>query len=347
MNGLTVLQQLIRHIANLGLLLAFATLAVTGVMSFVLPFSITTARIHIVFGLATIVLVGMHLATRVSYFTRIARQSVALKSSKKPQVPRVVVAGVVVVWAGLLAGSLYDLRPVGALIGVGYEARHRAEIFRAAPQTVYEQVGPTNRIATVSQDGGELVIAVEIQYAQGLDAQPAAAVWAQTTGVPGRMIQTLFVDQALAYSDTPSWNGTPTPRHAILPIWRFAYTAVNGIDPIGEADAVTSATPKHSYSVEGVLKSDEEQIVVCLEINAFGDANAAYPDQRLGQPSVLYTALIDLTAEQDYYLMSRTAHGGGAERNGNANYNFDGVTSAKHLVEKVLVHIQRPGRDAR
>ncbi|MEM9346251.1 MAG: hypothetical protein AAGB26_06515 [Planctomycetota bacterium] len=43
--------QLIRHLANLGLLFAFATLAVTGVMSFVLPFSITTARVHIVFGL--------------------------------------------------------------------------------------------------------------------------------------------------------------------------------------------------------------------------------------------------------------------------------------------------------
>ena len=57
--------QLIRHIANLGLLLSFTTLAVTGVMSFVLPFSITTTRVHIVFGLATLVLVGMHLAGRL------------------------------------------------------------------------------------------------------------------------------------------------------------------------------------------------------------------------------------------------------------------------------------------
>lgn len=334
--------QLIRHIANLGLLLAFTTLAVTGVMSFVLPFSITTARVHIVFGLATVVLVGMHLATRLRYFTRIAKQSVTIKIKGKPQVPRWLVAGILVVWAGLLYASLNDTQPVTALVDQGFEAKHKANIFRASPQTVYEQVGPINRIATVSAESGELVISVEIKYREALKVQPVAAVWAQTTGLPGRMIQTLFVDEAIAYSDTPVWHGKATPRHHILPIWRHSYRDVNGIDPTGDTDAVTTATPKHSFSVEQAFASDEDEIVVYLEFNAHGDANDAYPDKHLGQPSVCYTALIDLTLEQDYYLMTRTSHGGGAELDGSPRYDFEDLTTAKDLVEKVLVRIQRP-----
>nr|MBX2851360.1 hypothetical protein [Phycisphaeraceae bacterium] len=143
------MKQLIRHIANLGLLLAFTTLAVTGVISFVLPFSITTARVHIVFGLLTLILVGLHLATRLDYFVRIARQSVDLKAAKKPQVPRWLVGSVVLAWAGLLAVSFYGARPAADLIAVGYEARHAAEIFRATPQTAYEKLGPDLRVATL------------------------------------------------------------------------------------------------------------------------------------------------------------------------------------------------------
>lgn len=338
------MKPLIRHIANLGLLLAFTTLAVTGVMSFVLPFSITTARVHIVFGLTTLVLVGLHLATRLDYFARIAKQSVTLQPKKKPQVPRWLVAAIAVVWAGLLAVSFYGTSPASDLIAVGYEARHTAEIFRASPQTVYEQVGPVNRIASVQADSGELVIGVEVEYREPLEAQPAAAVWVQTTGVPGRMIETLFVDQTLAYSDEPTWHGKPTPRHHILPIWRHQYRDVNGIDPTGDTDAVTQATPEHSFSVEQVFAGDEDQLVVCLEINAHADPNDAYPDPHLGQPSILYTALIDLTSDQSYYLMTRTAHGGGdAQQDGSPRYDFDGITTADDQVEKVLVKVQRPG----
>lgn len=336
------MKQLIRHIANLGLLLAFTTLAVTGVMSFVLPFSITTARVHIVFGLVTLVLVGMHLATRLDYFARIGKQSFDLKSKKKPQVPRWLLGTIVLVWAGLLAVAFYGTRPAADLIAVGYEARHAAEIFRASPQTAYEQVGSSLRVATLSAESGEFLIQVEVQYRESLGKQPAAALWAQTTGQPTRMIQTLYVDRALAYSTAPIWNGTPTPRHHILPIWRHQYRDINGIDPTGDIDAVTSATPNHSFSIEQSLALDDDEIVICLEFNAYGDQNDSYPDAHLGQPSVLYTALIDLASEQTYYLMSRTAHGGGAESDGQPRYNFDTLTTAKGLVEKVLVKVVRP-----
>lgn len=336
------MKQLIRHIANLGLLLAFTTLAVTGVMSFVLPFSITTARVHIVFGLVTLVLVGMHLATRLDYFARVVKQSVNFKASKKPQVPRGLVVGVVVVWAGLLAASFYGTRPASDLIAVGYEARNAAEIFRASPKTAYEQIGESVRVASLSAEKGEVLIEVEVEYRADLDKQPAAAIWAQSTGVPGRMIETLYVDHSLAYSATPTWHGQAAPRHHILPIWRHQYRDINGVDPTGDTDAVTSATPDHSFSIEQVLASEDDEIVICLEFNAAGDTNEAYPDKHLGQPSVLYTALIDLKSDQDYYLMVQTAHGGGAEADGLPRYDFAELTTARQLIEKVLVRVKRP-----
>ncbi|MEM6259620.1 MAG: DUF4405 domain-containing protein [Planctomycetota bacterium] len=334
--------QLIRHLANLGLLFAFTTLAVTGVMSFVLPFSMTTARVHIVFGLVTLILVGLHLSTRVGYFTRIIKQSADFKAKKRPQVPRWLLASVVIGWAGLLAVSFYGARPASDLIAVGYEARHAAEIFRASPETAYQQLGQTVRLATLSAEDGGVVIGVEVEYREDVDPQPAAAIWAQTTGVPGRMIETLYVDKAVAYSADPTWAGKTAPRHHILPVWRHQYRDINGVDPTGDIDAVTSATPEHSFSIEQSLQADEGEIVICLEFNAPGDTNDAYPDPHLGQPSVLYTALIDLASDQDYYLMVLTAHGGGAESDGQPRYGFEELTTAKHLIEKVLVHVKRP-----
>ncbi len=334
----------IRHIANIGLLLSFLTLAVTGILSFVRPFSITTTRVHIVFGFATILLVGLHLATRLNYFTRIAQQSLAIKPKTRRQVPRRIIVALLVIWAGLLAVSLTGRRPATDLLDLGYEVQHRAEIFRAAPQTTYQQVGPTNRIVSLSPDSGQLVIEVQIEYRQPMEEQPAAAVWAETPR--GRMIQTLFVDQALAYSDRPNWHGTPTPRHHILPIWRHGYTSINGVDPTGDIDAITQATPLHSFSIEKSLASGEETyILICLEINAFGDPNDVYTDPRLGQPSILYTTdRIDLDGEDSYFLMHRVAHGGQAAQSGNRFYDFDDITTGGDLIEKVLVHVVRPPR---
>ena len=57
-----------RHVVNFGLLFSFLALAATGVMAFSLPFSIVTTRVHIVFGLTTIILVVLHLLSRLKYF---------------------------------------------------------------------------------------------------------------------------------------------------------------------------------------------------------------------------------------------------------------------------------------
>ena len=71
-----------RHIVNVGLLLSFLPLAVTEVMAFLLPFSLVTTRMHIVCGAATVVLVGLHLLSRLKYFQNQLRPRAVRTSSR-------------------------------------------------------------------------------------------------------------------------------------------------------------------------------------------------------------------------------------------------------------------------
>ena len=330
---------MLRHIANLGLLFSFMTLAATGVMSFFLPFSITTTRLHLVFGLATLVLVGLHLATRLRYFIQFAKQSVQLHNPGKATVPRWLLASIVAVWAGLLAASFYGIQPASGLVANSYESRHKAEIFRARPGTVYEHLKDQTRIVQLRPAEDAVLIELQIEYANDLDQRPAAAVWAETTR--GVMIQTLFLDERLAFSEHPSWGGKPTPRVNILPVWRHRYTLISGVDPHGEVDALTGATPKHSFSLGEYLSTDADKVLVYLELNLPGDPDQHWPDPHVGQPSVLYAVLIDLTSDQRYYLMQLIGHGGGAEQSGAIAYDLLALGSARWLVEKILVKIDR------
>lgn len=330
---------MLRHIANLGLLLCFGTLAMTGVMSFVQPFSITTTRIHVVFGLATTVLVGLHLATRWRYFLGVAKQVRQPTSKANPWHFRWLLISITAVWAALLVASLYDAPPASGLIAVSYESRHKAEIFRANPRTTYEHVQDQTRILQRQADADAVQIEVLIDYTDDLTRRPAAAVWSETTR--GTLIETLFLDERLAFSENPEWGGKPTPRVKILPIWRHRYSLINGVEPNGEVDALTSATPMHSFSFSEHLQTDADSVVVCLEINLAADIDPLWQDGHIGQPSVLYTALIDLTRDQNYYLMQLTGHGGGADASGTLNYDLDKLTTARSLIDKVLVKVVR------
>lgn len=330
---------MLRHIANLGLLLCFVTLAATGVMSFVKPFSITTTRIHVVFGLATTVLVGLHLTTRWRYFLGVAKLLGQRTSKADTWRFRWMVTSITAVWAALLAASFYDAPPATGLIAASYESRHKAEIFRANPRTAHEHVQNQTRIVQRQADADAVQIEVQIDYTNDLTQRPAAAVWSETTR--GVLIETLFLDERLAFSVNPEWGGKPTPRVKVLPVWRHRYSLINGVDANGEVDALTSATPMHSFSFSEHLRSDADSVVVCLEINLPADRDPLWQDAHIGQPSVFYSALIDLTRDQRYYLMQLTGHGGAAVVSGTLNYDLDKLSSARSLIDKVLVKVVR------
>ncbi len=321
-----------RHVVNFGLLFSFLTLAVTGALAFWRPFSLVTTRVHIVFGAVTLVLVGLHLATRVGYF----RKQITRPSSKA--VPRPLLIAMVVAWLLLLRLSLTDKAPASTLVAQSYESRQRSAIVRASSLVGLAQ--PNRSEMLLSRSPGKeanVAVSIAIRFREELPNLPALAVWAESTS--GSMIETLHLSPELAYSEDPDWAGQTTPRHHILPLWRHRHTLVTGIDPEGNIDAMTGATQSHSFTLDRYLQLGEESsFVLCVEVNAANDPNNTYKDPHLGQPSLLYTALVELDAEQRYTLLELTGHGGGAEENGAIQYDLEAFDSAKQLIDLVLAH---------
>ncbi|MGI6301723.1 MAG: hypothetical protein ACOX52_11800 [Verrucomicrobiota bacterium] len=321
-----------RHHVNFGLLFCFVTLALSGAMAFLRPFSIVTTRIHIVFGVVTIGLVGLHLLGRARYF----RNQLAWRNPKRSSLPPLHLLGMILAWGLLLATAWLEWAPVPTLIRQGYEAKHRAEIVRTSPLAGF--LDPELHIRTVARQPGpdaDVALSLTIVFQDPELPAPSIAVWTEST--TGSMIETLYIDSTLAFSEEPVWGGRPTPRNHILPLWRNRYTLISGVDPKGEIDAFTGTTPSHSFTLDDYLNLGEnEAFVLCVEVNAPHDPNPAFPDPHIGQPSILYTAYIEPDADQKYAILERTGHGGGAEENGAIQYNLDDLTTAGHLVDLLL-----------
>ena len=105
-------------------------------------------------------------------------------------------------------------------------------------------------------------------------------------------------------------------------------------------DASTGATAGHRFSLDDYLVLGEDKsFVLCVEVNLPGDPNPNYPDPRLGQPSLWYTAYIEPGQANRYALLELTGHGGGAEAGGAVQYDLEGITTARDLVDLLLAHV--------
>lgn len=328
-----------RHIVNFGLLFTFITLAISGVLSFTAPFSIVTTRIHIVSGIATVILVGLHLAVRTTYFKRHL-----FGPSGSARLSRIALVSMTIIWGLILAASTYNWSPVRQFMEQGYEARQRAAIVRSSPLVGFQAADDVRLIARKGGDKANASVALHIQFGPAFQANnpPSIAVWAETT--TGSMIETLYVDEQLAHSETPTWGGKQLPRHKVLPIWRHRYTLVSGVDPYGEFDAFTSATPTHSFTLENYLQlGQQKEFVLWVEVNAPHDTNTEFSDPQLGQPSTLYSAMISLDAPQPYTILELTGYSD-PEKKGEMRYDLERITTAKDLIDLLLVRVTpKPG----
>jgi len=347
-----------RHFVNLSLVPFFCTLVVTGLMRFLLPFSLVTTRIHIISGFAVLVLVGLHLASRLPYFKSIIRSASASKGIHISHVTLINVAGL---WIFLFATSLWELPPASQIIDVSYESRHRATIFRSDPQTVYKPVKEGMRLKRRSDSDASLLLQLDWSsryletYGQKNNpfskSRPQIAIWAE--GETGSLIETLFLSDASAFSETFKWAGHQQRRVDILPIWRNRFTLTTGIGPDGKPTAFFSgATPDHSFSIHNYLKTDSKPFYLYVEINAPADPNEyfnskhdsdhpGYTNPGIGQPSVLYGAYIEPNRKKQHLLLDLIGHGGSNSSEGNIHYNMEPLTSAKKLIEKILIRVKR------
>lgn len=315
------------HIVNFGLLFSFLTLAVTGVMSFVLPFEIQTARVHIIFGLITSILIGFHLYSKIKYF------------KKQFKVKGKIIAICAGVWIILLFAAIENWWPAKKLVEASYESRHRAEIVR--PHKLVASLQEKGQHSTARKiESGKTALTIHMALTDPKKEFPAVAIWAEAKN--GTIIETLFLNEELTFSDQPVWHGKKVPRHHIIPIWRHRFTAISGLDPEGAIDAATGATEKHKFSLDTHLKSDGEPFTVFIEINAPGDPDKIYTDPHIGQPSVLYSVYIDPSESRKYYLAELTGHGGDGKVDGGIYYDTESIGTAKEILDLVLIKVNIP-----
>ncbi len=325
-----------RHLVNFGLLFSFSALSVTGVLAYLRPFSITVTQIHIIAGFVTLVLVLMHMLARLPYFkNRISkgRQGASLRL-------QVILFGTV--FGFLVYGSVSSIPPASWLIDNSYEHRNSSQIVRSSSLVGFEEPAPHRKwIVRGSQDDNGSGLSIYLSFQEELNPMPSIAVWAEST--TGSMIETLFLEQSLAYSEVPLWEDYKTQRSHILPLWRHRYTLLSGIKPSGEVDAVSGATESHQFALDPYFeKGKGNEFILCVEINAPEDITEKFSDPILGQPSLLYTSLIYVDREDPYYLFELTGHGGGdALETGNVQYDLDLIDTAKEMKDLFLAKLEK------
>ncbi len=335
-----------RHLINFGLLFSFTTLAWTGLASFVFPFSIVTARLHIIFGLTTTIFVVLHLATRTRYFITILS-----KHKSRSQAFQIwsMLGLLFLGWVGLFALAYANVSPIPEIISQGYESRHRSEIFRVDNNTVVLERPTRIQALHTTDQKPQGVIEFEVLLNEDViqDQGPLAiAIWAES--LTGSLIETFYLSESISYSDFPQWAGQKVPRHHILPIWRHRYTLVNGLEPVDDpeqkVDAYSGATENHSFSIDKQLISSSSDFNIYIEVNLSGDPNLDYPEPMIGQPSLIYAA--DIRADQNgWALLELIGHSDGATEDGEIRYDLDAITTARQIIDRVLVKVTRPFDD--
>lgn len=348
-----------KHYVNLALLFAFGVLVTSGLLRFFEPFSLITTRVHIVFGALVLVLVGLHLSSRLDYFRKMLRRKKRTSRTRPPPIQLLLLPGLICSY--LLSASLLDWWPVPQLLSVGHEVKSSRIIFRPEEGAAIRPL--KGRIQVKRQVTDEASVFVEIEWGPAFDpvaefptpftgARPQIAVWAESS--TGSLIETFFVSEESAFAESIEWAGNERARVDILPIWRHQFTLASGVSPDGGIDTYSGATPEHSFSIERYIDEDPEGFYLSVEVNAPEDPNEYYhadqPETNegytlpgLGQPSIYYSAFIDPSEAKKYYLMEFVGHGGSSsQQSGNIYYDSSHLTTAGELIEKVLVRIERP-----
>lgn len=346
-----------KHYVNFALLFAFGILLVSALLRFFQPFSLVVTRIHVVFGSLVLLLVSLHLASRLTYFPRMLRQGRKCGRSKSLRLMLLPV----ITCAYLLSACLLDWFPVPQLLGLGHEVKNRSIIFR--PEEGLAARSVDGAVQVKRDTSSEASLYVEIDWGDAFDpvaefptpftgARPQIAIWAESS--VGALIETFFVSEESAFAETYEWDRNERRRVDILPVWRHQFTLASGVEPDGDIDTYSGATPEHSFSVERYIDEDPEGFYLSVEVNVPNDPNdfyhadqeetaAGYTFPGVGQPSIYYSAYIDPNEPKKYYLMEYVGHGGSSsQQSGDIYYDSSHITTARELIEKILVRIDRP-----
>ena len=183
---------------------------------------------------------------------------------------------------------------------------------------------------------------------------PQMVLWAESTD--GEFIATLMVTEKGA---TQTWRKAPgdiapaggLKRPSALPVW----SGRSGCAGVEKVDAVTQATPKGGFSVEGVSIPGGSPFYLYFEVNHSTDFNAAYPADVQpgdadysggawgnGQPALVYRLLVDpsriQSKESSFELIGHSSPSGA---DGAVYEDLTGIDTALGIVSEVRLQSRK------
>mgnify|MGYP001214327244 FL=1 len=336
-----------RAIISVFMLLGFATLLVTGLLSYGMRYSSLLSAIHTIFGLTFIAFGVFHLRNNLRPIGMYLKQVVAR---------RWFIVGLMMVPITIL-GVMLGLPPFQTVTDLGYALKELRPIDRKATQVLTTRYDVQGRALSIEVKAGDQYAGPGAEvFGIRLTTVPQMAIWVED--VEGKYLETLYVTKKGAtgtYFAELFSGDEEIRRPEALPHWSHqrGVTAPDGLyvpsKALPLADAVTGATPLHNYNLNTTLKSKADTVIVKMEVNRSFDYNATYtktafPDDPVysgsgntAQPSLIYSGEVDLTGNNRYTILDLVGRGHHSGQHGEIINDLTGVTTAKQLVDRVIV----------
>ena len=264
--------------------------------------------------------------------------------------------------AGVFALSYYEVKPVRQLMDWRSKRNALAEApVSLADYQVYDK-----------SEGAEPQITIDFLKGKHF-WNPQVVIWLEDS--TGKYLETLIVTTSTArglfYSGRSASNfmktdgvkaeeNTPTRRVDALPYWshKRGHLYADGFyaPPPGEPlpDAITGATPKENFYLHSnpPVIDDLSSFKVLLEVNVAFDENEFYSEYDyvedslyhsgtglLGQPSLIYEAVVRKSDKSRYHVLSLKGHGHHSGSTGELIEDMKTITTARHIVERIVVGV--------
>lgn len=334
---------------SINLIGALIGVAVTGVVSYAMAYNEVIAGMHTWFGIAFIVLMIFHLRNN---FKSIATYLVQKKGRRW-------LATCVVITSSIVLGVMLSIPPFSSVLTFGQNLRKSVTLSEESYQKLTTHIGSNGQPISIELRKGDHYESETQPLFWGFTytTVPQVAFWVED--LEGNYVDTLYVTQKSSNSSFVPTDDlfALVSRPEALPYWAHQRGVKYKNDLMvpdkdnTDLDGITGATPLGDYEIHSKINISSRKFKVMMEINRSYDFNAyytkdKYPDDPIysgsgssGQPSVIYTALIDLDATQKSYLMKVMGHGHYSGANGNLYTDMKGIDSALQLVKRVIIDI--------
>ena len=338
-----------RPLVSLLMAFGFLTILVTGLLSFGLRYSSLLAGVHTIFGLLFVGYGFFHLKNNwqplIKYFKN--------KSTRRV---KWVAVGLIPI---TIIGVLTELPPFSTVIDFGYALKEIKAIENNRFETVFTHYDKQGRSLKVDFRAGDMYAAPgpKILWFRKTST-PQFAIWIED--LEGNYIDTLYATKKAATSsffNADVFSDEIIRRPESLPHWSHSRGVTEGdgiMMPSREAplaDAMTGATPLAHFDLQTVMAKPLDKFVVKMEINRSFDFNDffhpnAFPDDPIysgsgnsGQPSLVYSATVDVNDGQKYFFLNVLGHGHHSGQDGKIYTDLSNITTALNMVDRVFVEV--------